>query len=68
MLSTVKKLAVSKEILSKGADYLLNIKSNGHKDLLNYISAIFNREHDMTESNDLIINQFSEKQHGCFDV
>lgn len=62
------KEAVSKEILSKGADYLLNIKSNGHKDLLNHITAIFNREHDMTESNDLIINQFSEKQHGRFDV
>ena len=62
------KVNVSKVIISKGADYLLNIKKNGFKDLLGHLEGTFNRLNAMPKTKDLIKIKHCEKKHGRRDT
>ena len=59
---------VSNAILKSGGDFLFNIKNNaGNKELLNHITAIFNREYAKGDKSDIVSRQHVEKGHGRID-
>lgn len=54
--------SVTDAILKNGADYLLPIKKNSNKELVNHIEAIFNREHKKCVKDHSV-----QKDHGRID-